>query len=275
MKAMASKTLGGCALAAGIFASGIAAAADPEVAPPPLGASDWVVQVTPYLWASGMKGDVSPFPRAPTVEVDVPFSEVWDNLKFGGFANIWARRDRFVFSGDLMYVNLSAAEVVGPLPNLDPDIEIGAELDSVQFYAAGLAGYRVVDTPQFSLDALAGGRFWYVSNDLTLRLENVGSRSFKEDFSWFDPLIGARVFYNITDKLSVMGQADLGGFGVGSEFTWSVLGTVNYVFNDHWSASIGYKHMSVDYDDDGLVFDVDMSGPVIGVTYRFGGPTGG
>src|SRR5690606_24106381 len=75
MKVMASKTLGGCALAAGIFASGIAAAADPEVAPPPLGASDWVVQVTPYLWASGMQGDISPFPRAPTVEVDVPFSE--------------------------------------------------------------------------------------------------------------------------------------------------------------------------------------------------------
>jgi hypothetical protein len=275
MRVIALKALGGCALAVGIFASGIAAAADPETeAPPPLGAPDWVVQVTPYLWASGMEGNVSPFQAAPTVHVDTPFSEVWDHLNFGGFMNVWARRDRFVFSGDLMYVNLSAAEVVGPFPNLAPDVALDAELDSIQFYAAGQVGYRVVDTPQFSLDALAGGRFWYISNDLTVSYAGY-SLSRGEDFSWFDPLVGARAFYNITDKLSVMGQADIGGFGVGSELTWSVLGTFNYVFSDNWSASVGYKHMSVDYDDDGYVFDVDMSGPVIGVTYRFGGPTGG
>ena len=267
---MGSKALRGTVLVAGMFLCGAAAAADAETeAPPPLGVSDWVVQVTPYMWASGMEGDLSPFQHAPTVHVDVPFSEVWDHLNFGGFLNVWAKRDRFVFSGDLMYVNLSGADAVKPLPNLAPGVELDAELDSVQFYAALQGGYRVIETPQFSLDALAGGRFWYISNDLTLRLENVGSRSFKEDFTWFDPLIGARAFYNITDKLSVMGQADIGGFGVGSEFTWSVLGTFNYVFNDNWSASVGYKHLSVDYDDDGHVFDVDMSGPVVGVTYRF------
>lgn len=268
MKVMALKAFGGCVLAAGIFASGIAAAADPEAAPP-LGAPDWIVQVTPYMWASGMEGDISPFQRAPTVHVDVPFSEVWDTLNFGGFLNVMAKRDRFVFSGDLMYVNLSDAAVIGPLPDLGPGTELDAKLDSIQFYAAALGGYRVIETPQFSLDALAGGRFWYISNDLTLEIENVGSRSLKEDFTWFDPLVGARAFYNVTEKLSVMGQADIGGFGVGSELTWSVLGTVNYVFNDHWSASAGYKYLSVDYDDDGHVFDVDMSGPVFGVTYRF------
>lgn len=269
MKVMALKAFGGCVLAAGIFASGIAAAADPEAAPPPLGAPDWIVQVTPYLWASGMEGDISPFQRAPTVHVDVPFSEVWDTLNFGGFLNVMAKRDRFVFSGDLMYVNLSDATVIGPLPDLGPGTELDAKLDSIQFYAAALGGYRVIETPQFSLDALAGGRFWYISNDLTLEIENLGSRSLKEDFTWFDPLVGARAFYNVTEKLSVMGQADIGGFGVGSELTWSVLGTVNYVFNDHWSASAGYKYLSVDYEDDGHVFDVDMSGPVFGVTYRF------
>ena len=103
----------------------------------------------------------------------------------------------------------------------------------------------------------------------------VGSVSLSEDFNWIDPLIGARAFYAFNDRLSVMGQADIGGFGVGSDLTWSLLGTFNYVFNDTWSGSLGYKYLSVDYDDDGYVFDVDLSGPVLGVTYRFGGPTGG
>src|SRR5690606_28151081 len=112
---------------------------------------------------------------------------------------------------------------------------------------------------------------WDVSNEVTLTLENVGSRSHREDFNWFDPLIGARALVALSERISVLGQADIGGFGVGSDLTWSVLGTVNYTFNDHWSASVGYKHMSVDYDHDDRVFDIDLSGPVLGVTYRFGG----
>ncbi len=66
-----------------------------------------------------------------------------------------------------------------------------------------------------------------------------------------------------------MAQADIGGFGVGSDLTWSILGTVNYILTDNWSVSAGYKHLSVDYDGDGYVFDVDLSGPVLGLTYRF------
>lgn len=265
----------GSRLFAGVFATsvllaGSALAADPGVmTEPPVAASDWIVQVTPYLWASGIDGNISPFQRAPTVGVDVPFSEIWDNLNFGGFMSVWARRDRFVFSGDLMYVNLSDTDTVG-IPNLPdfPGGAIDASLDTVQFYAALEGGYRVVDTPEFTLDALAGGRFWYISNDVTLSYAGY-SISRGADFTWIDPLIAARAFYNITDKLSVMGHADIGGFGVGSELTWSVLGTVNYVFNDNWSVSAGYKYLSVDYDDDGYVFDVDMSGPVLGFTYRF------
>ncbi|MBX3583778.1 MAG: hypothetical protein KF810_17970 [Rhizobiaceae bacterium] len=237
---------------------------------PPVGASDWVVQVTPYLWASGIEGAISPFTRAPTVNVDVPFSDIWDSLNFGGFLNIGARRDRFVFSGDIMYVNLSDAGTIGTLPTLPgfPGGAVDASLDTVQFYAAALGGYRVVDTPEFTLDAMAGGRFWYISNDITVSY-NGFSLSRGADFTWIDPLVGARALYNFSDKVSVLAQADIGGFGVGSELTWSVLGTFNYVFNDNWSTSVGYKYLSVDYADDGYVFDVDMSGPVVGFTYRF------
>lgn len=66
-----------------------------------------------------------------------------------------------------------------------------------------------------------------------------------------------------------MAQADIGGFGVGADFTWQVLGTVNYLLTDHLSVSAGYKHLAIDYDDDGYVFDATLSGPVLGITYRF------
>lgn len=64
-------------------------------------------------------------------------------------------------------------------------------------------------------------------------------------------------------------HADIGGFGAGADSTWSAQATVNYAFSDKFSASAGYKVMKVDYARGGNVYDVRLSGPVIGVTYKF------
>jgi len=105
-----------------------------------------------------------------------------------------------------------------------------------------MGGYRVVDTPEFTLDALGGARFLHISNDvkLTAGLGGLsGSVSHDESFSWLDPLVGARAFIPITEKLSVQAQVDVGGFGAASDLTWSAMATVNYVFSYLLSASAG------------------------------------
>ncbi len=82
-------------------------------------------------------------------------------------------------------------------------------------------------------------------------------------------MIGARAFFRLTEDLSLQAQADIGGFGAGSDLTWSALATVNYIFTDHLSVSAGYKLLDVDYDHGGYVYDTRLSGPALGVTYRF------
>lgn len=243
--------------------------------------SNWAVQITPYLWASGLEGDISPFRRAPTLSVDKSFSEILDNLNFGGFVNIWARYDRFVLSGDVMYVDTTDVHATGPLPALQipgigvipPGANVDADLDTKEFMATMQVGYRVLDMPQFTLDALAGARVWHIWNDVNVTASHpaIGtvSASHGEDFGWVDPVVGARAFLPLTEKLSLQAQGDIGGFGVGSDFTWSALATVNYILTDHLSASAGYKVLDVDYEDDGYVFDTQLSGPVLGVTWRF------
>jgi hypothetical protein len=95
------------------------------------------------------------------------------------------------------------------------------------------------------------------------------SASYRESFGWVDPLVGLRAFLPITQKLSVQGQADIGGFGAGSDFTWSALVTVNYAFRDSLSTSVGYKLLDVDYDYNGHLYDRRLSGPALGMTYQF------
>tara|TARA_B100000614_G_scaffold28003_1_gene21805 strand:- start:1380 stop:1727 length:348 start_codon:yes stop_codon:yes gene_type:complete len=77
-----------------------------------------------------------------------------------------------------------------------------------------------------------------------------GTRSvgYDESFGWADPIVGARVFFNLT---------------------WSFLSTANYTFTEHLSFSAGYKIVDTDYEKDGHVYDTKLSGLVVGLTYRF------
>ena len=242
----------------------------------------WALQVTPYIWAASLDGDISPFQSAPTINVAKPFSDVLDDLNFGGFLNIWGRYDRFVFSSDMMYVDTTDMNGSGPLAamqipglgiTIPPGANVAARVDSKQFMASLQGGYRVVDTPQFTLDALGGARLWRISNDVTVTASHFAistiSVSHGESFSWVDPVIGLRAFHPVTEKLSIQGQADLGGFGAGSDLTWSALATVNYSVADRLSFSAGYKILDVDYNHGGYAYNTRMSGPVLGATVRF------
>lgn len=264
------------------FSATAASGADEvRAAPATVDGADWAFQATGYLWATGLNGNISPFRRAPTLHVEKSFSDVMEDLNFGGFLNVWGRYDRFVLSGDIMYVDTTDSKAAGPLPALQipglPILPAGAtidaDVDTQEFMATLQAGYRIIDADGFSLDALAGARFWHISNEVAVTASHplIGSVSatHQESFGWVDPVIGARAFFNLTDKLSVQGQFDIGGFGAGSDFTWSALATVNYIFTDTLSVSAGYKVLDVDYSDDGYVFDSRLSGPVVGLTYRF------
>ncbi|KAA0969050.1 hypothetical protein FPY71_16000 [Aureimonas fodinaquatilis] len=253
-------------------AADVVTAPSEEIVPVTEAVPGWALQITPYMWAAGLKGNISPFRRAPTIGVEKPFSDVMDELNIGGFVNLWARYDRFVFSGDIMYVSTTDSRTSGPLPPLPIPVPIGTvvngSVDSTQFTATLQGGYRIIDNTAFSLDVLVGARAWHISNDVTVSALGA-SRTYGESFGWVDPVVGARAFLPFTEKLSVMAQADIGGFGAGSELTWSVLGTVNYAFTDTLSVSAGYKVLDVDYRHGGHVFDVQLSGPVLGATWRF------
>lgn len=231
-------------------------------------APGWVVQISPYVWAAGLKGNVSPFRRAPTLSIDKSFSDILDGLEMGGFVSGWARYDRVVLSADIMYVDVAESRAIGALPRLGQTPGLSAKVDTTQFVATLQAGYRVFESPNVSLDLLGGVRWWEISTDATVQYSGFAVH-YGSAFGWVDPVIGLRGFYRFTDRLSTVVQADVGGFGASSNSTWQILATLNYAFSDRLAGSIGYKVLDVDYSSDGHVFDTRLSGPVLGVTVRF------
>ena len=73
----------------------------------------------------------------------------------------------------------------------------------------------------------------------------------------------------LSDKTTLVGKGDIGGFDVGSELTWQVYGGLEFQLSPLWHFGVGYRHLSVDYTSGGFTYDVNTSGPQIELGFKF------
>jgi len=212
---------------------------------------------------SGLSGDISPSFLAPTFSVEKSFSEILENLNGAFFVTGLARKDWFVIAADFNYVSTSETDDT-PIPF------ISVKADVEQISGTILAGTPLIDEPGAVLYALAGARAWHV--DATVSAKGTADSiptSVSDTWSFVDPVVALRGRLALTDTISLTGYSDIGGFGVGSDFTWQAVAAVNYALTRRVSVSAGYRHLSVDYDDGGQVLDIELSGPLVGATLKF------
>jgi hypothetical protein len=229
-------------------------------APPPV--SGWTFQFTPYLWAAGLKGDVALGPLAPPVAVDLSFGDIFDHLKMAFMGTFEARNGRFGLIADIAYLRLEAS-ATGPLGF------VNAELEDRTLFATFLGAYRAIDQGSAWVDVTAGGRLWWIDTHLDITAPGPVAVSVNRDQSWIDPVIGLRARAYLTPQLFVQFDGDVGGFGVASKSTWQAAGILGYQYSAMTSFFAGYRHLEVDYRRNGFVWDVQMSGPVVGASFRF------
>jgi hypothetical protein len=250
------------ALAVSILASAPACAAETTSAtPPPADADGWQVDLSPYLWFAGLRGDVAVSPRAPPAHVAAPFSDILSDLKFGFMVDGEARHGRFVGLADLMYLELQTSKNVGV-----GDLGfLNVRLTHKQLTATVLGGYRVMDRGDSSLDLMAGGRV--LNLDDRLDLEALARKlTFSGSLAWVDPVVALRLRGPIASHWSYTAYGDAGG---ASGFTWQLQGLVNYRASPRWTVSGGWRHLAIDHRDGAVLFDVSLDGPILEASYHF------
>jgi hypothetical protein len=67
----------------------------------------WHFNLAPYFYMAGVQGDVG-VANLPPVTVDASFSDILENLDVGLQARFEARRNRFGFGADVVWMNLGA-----------------------------------------------------------------------------------------------------------------------------------------------------------------------
>jgi opacity protein-like surface antigen len=230
---------------------------------PPEPSSDWRFTASAYMWATGLSGTAGVF-GLPPQDVDISFADIWEKLDFAVMALGEARNGPYVLAMDVTYSKLSA----------DPETPYGILARSIDvtvtsWMVTGAAGYAVVDTDTVGVDLFAGARLWSVENDFELKGGLFDGLEKDDGATWVDPLGGAKLRMNLTPEIYATGWALIGGFGVGSDLMWDLMGGAGYKFTDNFSVFAGYRAAKVDYSGDGFVYDVIEKGPVMAAVFQF------
>jgi opacity protein-like surface antigen len=225
-------------------------------------AQEWTGRVTLYGWLPSAELDTSIDRPGGAVSggASSGVDDILDALNFAAFATVEARRGRLGLIGDLVYTDLGVDETGAGGVRRDLDLSL--------FMGTGAVAWRAWDDGLGHLDLLGGGRV--VSADVGVsRSGTLVSASASRTETYVEPLIGLRAGYAVTDRLALTALGDVGGFGVGSELTWELFGGVSYAFTERIRGDIGYRYLSIDYDNGGAELDAQLHGPAIGVTVGF------
>lgn len=220
----------------------------------------WSGQATLYGWLPVINGKQEGPDGRPLIELDT--SDVLSALDMAFMGNAVFRHGRFGIMLDAVYADLGTDGTwIQNRVSTETTTRLG-------FYTAA-AMYRLHEGEGSFIDVYGGARYFDASVDFRLSTTRI-ERSFRQSLDWTDPVLGLRGGLPLGERWSLSGFADVGGFGSGSDMSWQVYGGANYAFNDNWGATLGYRYVSIEKSvNSRATLDIDLQGPLLGITYRF------
>jgi hypothetical protein len=224
--------------------------------------SGWEASITPYLWFAGTHGTVGAFGRDVSVH-----SSAWDllshfNMGLMGAAD--ARYNRFVLSGDLLWIRLSDSRAL-PFTGLGA---VSADVRVGELVWTSKIGYRLINSEKFKADALVGARYWHLSQKLSFNPSFLGL-NINPSQNWADIVVGGRVELPLGPKASVIALGDVGGWNATAKLDYQCAGLLNYKVSPKWALAAGYRYLFVDYRSGNGIYNMVTPGAILGLTYTF------
>lgn len=229
----------------------------------------WSVSLGLWIWGiSGTVGD-----NGRRIDVDSDWTDtlsILDKVEFAADARVRYQQGAWSVTAEVDGSTLSdsadfhdgAIAVNGELSLWTLQAQVGYNL------TGGKLGCNPC-SPVGCLEVYAGARAWWVS----VEVDGVGTVApgprIDSSSSWVDPIVGLRGSVHFADRWFAVAELDIGGFGVGSDFSWHALGAIGFEISRTVAVEAGWKHLDVDYQDGSFIFDVALSGPFLAFTFTF------
>ena len=210
--------------------------------------SGFVTHIRPYFWLSGVSGSVTSAPL--TFPINSSFGDLLDNVQVGAFAAVTVEKPRWGLYGDFQYISLKG-EATGAS---------GATLE-LQNIIGEVDVFLRIPTGSGSLKFIGGVRVYSVDETLTPN----SASPIQSKTTVADPILGAVGEWSIGKRWNFEMRGDLGGFGIGSEFTNQLSVVFQWQINDKLRLPFGYRVLGYQIKDGGVEMDTRMTGLVLGL----------
>lgn len=234
-----------------VLASGAGATDGPDSPQERPESESWQFSLKPYLFLSGLSGSITA--GDVTFPINSSFSELVDNLRVGAFLSLAGVKGSWGFLADVEYIGLQG-EGSGKVPvELRLDTVVG-ELDAT-YSPANDSNLRFV----------GGVRLFDVSQSLLIADEPTAEAK----VTVVDPVLGAVGTWDVADSILFQMRGDIGGFGVGSEFTYQLMLEFQWRLSDSLGLPFGYRVLGYQIQKESVQLDTRLGGLFLGLDYRF------
>jgi hypothetical protein len=240
----------------------------------------WNIVLMPYLWGISLDGEMA-IGRLPPVDVDASFGDIFSYVNFGGSLHTEFRKGKWNFVIDPTYMNLEmdapTQDVTLPPPPLGGTAAtVGGKVKVKMWFVEGWTSYLI--TPGLEL---LGGVRWQ-SQDLDVEVRDIDTDTpilsgNPVDKNWTDFFAGARYSTALGQKWTLNLRGDYAVAGDSESGSWNGIVMFNRRFGETMALNLGYRYFANEYktgsgaDSDRYLWDMKMSGPIVGYTWQFGG----
>lgn len=246
-----------------------------EAAPVVMEESAFHQRIMIYGWLPSISGTLNyELPPGSGGDVSVDASDLVDALKMVFMGNYEIRKDKWSFIADAIYIDLGNSEsraATIPVGPGNPTIEVGADQSMSAWILSLMGGYNLVQTDNVTFDLAAGARYLSLDAGATLQIDGplppqLPTLNFDKSVELWDAVVGFRGEYRFNENWFMPYHFDIGAGD--SDLTWQALAGVGYRYG--WGdILLAYRYLSYDEGTDGLVQDLELSGPALAVSFRF------
>ncbi len=108
-----------------------------------------------------------------------------------------------------------------------------------------------------------------LANAISSRLRSSLNQQVSKNNYWFDPYVGLRGQLILNKPFYLTGRIDIGGFDVGSQYTWEGYAAVGCHVTRYITSEIGYRCLYMNYRGGGLLYDAYTNGVEINTCITF------
>ncbi|MEJ2136475.1 MAG: hypothetical protein P8X86_14695 [Desulfofustis sp.] len=220
----------------------------------------WENHITLYGWYAGIDGNVK-FPDGSGSEVKVEASDILESLNLMFMGNYEGRYNRWSLVIDGVYLDVGEKDTTTTaLGSASVDLNVSS------WVVHGGVGYDFIYDDDKNLGVIGGVRYLSLDADIEAGLQGARGITTSENESLTDGFIGIRGQFACHQNWYLPYYADIGAGG--SDLSYQLYAAIGYRYK-WFDVRLGYRHLYFDLGDDRFMEDLQISGPALGVGFRF------